>query len=327
MSVIELKKINKEFEMATGSSLWNPFAKKQVQKIEALKDINFRIQKGEFVALLGPNGAGKSTLIKILIGVMMPSFGEVKVFGFDPLENRQQIISKLGIVFGQRSRLQYDLPVSESLELTKRLYIDGYPKSLNREDQEWFDYLIDSINIRELLDRPVKKLSLGQKMRCELVNTLLYNPDLIFLDEPTIGLDIVSKLQIREALKKLNEMGKTIILTSHDTGDIVDLCQRVMIINHGGLVVDTSISEFNKLNDTKTLKVKMSKEIDVAEAKIWLKGLDLKVLKLQSEIVEVQVSNTKATEILKQFLEKFEIADVEIGAEPVEEILRSIYNR
>src|SRR3989344_1792748 len=149
---------------------------KKFKNIVALDNINLQINEGEFVALLGPNGAGKSTLIKILIGVMSYDQGSVSVLGEDPLENRDKIISRLGIVFGQRSRLWHDLPVKESFDLTKRLYDV-------KNNSEWEDFLIDGIDIRKLLDRPVKKLSLGEKMRCELVNTLLYNPDLIFLDE------------------------------------------------------------------------------------------------------------------------------------------------
>ncbi len=184
-----------------------------------------------------------------MIGVLARTSGNLEVLGIDPLEERMKIIQKLGIVFGQRSRLWYDLPVKDSLDLTKRLYIQGFPASYTKSQKDWGgEFLIESIDIRNLLSREVKKLSLGEKMRCELVNTLLYNPELIFLDEPTIGLDVISKQRIREALQILHKQGKTIVLTSHDTGDIEKLCDRVVVINKGQIEIDLLMADFLKLD-------------------------------------------------------------------------------
>lgn len=291
------------------------------KEVVALKNINLQINQGEFVALLGPNGAGKSTLIKILIGVMAYNSGIVEVLGFEPLDNRRKIIGKLGIVFGQRSRLWYDLPVKDSFDLTKRLYIQGYPKNY---DQKWEKFLIDSIDIGHLLDRQVKKLSLGEKMRCELVNTLLYNPDLIFLDEPTIGLDVISKLRIREALKILHKQGKTVLLTSHDTGDIENLCQRVIIINHGLVAVDLPIHDFMKLSDEAEIKIKLKNKIKSLPKKLTD---NFSIKKISDFQINLICPKTKLNEAMRLVFDNFEIADLDFGSQKVEKILTEIYQK
>jgi ABC-2 type transport system ATP-binding protein len=275
--LIDIKDLSKTFKIQTTTGFKNIF-KPQYKVVDTLKNISLAINKGEFVALLGPNGAGKSTLIKIMIGVLQKTQGNLRVLGIDPLEEREKIVQKLGIVFGQRSRMWFDLPVKDSFELTKRLYIDGYPGNNNKSLQEWEKYLIDSIEIGHLMDQQVKKLSLGEKMRCELVNTLLYNPDLIFLDEPTIGLDIVSKQKIREALKKLHNDGKTIFLTSHDTGDIESLCSRVIVINNGTTAVDLPMNEFIKLADETVISVKTAEELDGSKMQKFINNGSFEIL-------------------------------------------------
>jgi len=353
--MIQVKHLAKEFKISTQKGKLG--LKSETEVVTALSDISFSIKPGEFVALLGPNGAGKSTLIKILIGVLASSGGEVKVLGVDPLENRAQITGHLGVVFGQRSRLWYDLPVKDSFNLTKELYLGNSNffdwKSMfnfgrknitknadheaknkaDKEFQEWLDYLIDSIDIRNLLDRPVKKLSLGEKMRCELVNTLLYNPDLIFLDEPTIGLDVVSKQKIREALKILHAKGKTIILTSHDTGDIEKLCERVMVINHGSLVVDLQMKEFLKLSDNQSVNVLLNIPISPDKWELWLTKLnDLGLLDEQNSLikiseleVELNCSKARFPLLIKEIFSELDVADLKIQAQGIEKVLLELY--
>jgi ABC-2 type transport system ATP-binding protein len=283
------------------------------------------IKEGEFLALLGPNGAGKSTFIKILIGVLAYDNGEVRVLGQEPLQHRDKVIGKLGIVFGQRSRMWHDLPVKESFELTKRLYIPGYPKTKDEKLVGWEKFLIDSIDIASLLDRQVKKLSLGEKMRCELVNTLLYNPELIFLDEPTIGLDVVSKQRIREALKILHSHGKTILLTSHDTGDIEKLCQRVIVINKGEVVVDLGMDEFMQLDDELEVTVKLKSQNHSSLDKMF-DGV-AKATQISSYEILVVGKKVDLNEIMKTIFQKLPVADIDLGSERVEKILVDIYQK
>lgn len=289
---------------------------KKFKNIVALDNINLHINEGEFVALLGPNGAGKSTLIKILIGVMSYDSGSVSVLGEDPLENRDKIISRLGIVFGQRSRLWHDLPVKESFDLTKRLYDV-------KDNQEWEDFLIDGIDIRKLLDRPVKKLSLGEKMRCELVNTLLYNPDLIFLDEPTIGLDVVSKQKIREFLQILHQSGKTILLTSHDTGDIEKLCERVMVINKGQVMVNLPIAEFMALDTTAAVVAKL--ETVPGKIPVRVQKLCTAITTISEYEIRFECKKIDRKKLLSAILDSFDLEDVDLESGGVEKILLNLY--
>lgn len=306
-AIIKVSNLKKVFRVNNGWGL----VKQQKTDIVALDSIDFQINKGEFVALLGPNGAGKSTLIKILIGVLAYNEGQVEVMGIEPLNNREKIISRLGIVFGQRSRMWHDLPVSDSFELTKRLY--------GNSNKDWEEWLLDNIGVRDLLGRQVKKLSLGEKMRCELVNTLLYNPDLIFLDEPTIGLDVISKQRIREALMILHQKGKTILLTSHDTGDIEKLCQRVMVINQGKLAVDLTMDKFMKLNDDIEIRVKLKNKLKT------LPKVRLEMIMSSEYEVTVTVKRELLTGTIKTILDNFQVADLDFSAERVEKILMSLY--
>ncbi len=286
-------------------------------KLQALKDVNFVIRDGEFVALLGPNGAGKSTLIKILIGVLAYE-GSVSVLGQEPLDNREKIVSRLGIVFGQRSRLWYDLPVRDSFELTSRLY--------GNKNVEWEKYLIDGVDIRKLLDRQVKKLSLGEKMRCELVNTLLYNPDLIFLDEPTIGLDVVSKQKIREFLHVLHKQGRTILLTSHDTGDIEKLCERVIVINNGGLVVDLPMTDFMALDTKSVILLKLNKKPN-PKYKTKFSKFKLEFTIVSDYEIRIECLKTDFKKVLVKALDAFDVEDVDFESGGVEKILIDLYGK
>ena len=313
MDIVSVKNLNKTFKIPSGD-------------VSALKNINLDIPQGEFLALLGPNGAGKSTLIKILIGVLAYDSGNVQVMGYEPLKDRDKVIGRLGIVFGQRSRMWHDLPVKESFELTKRLYLSGYPSTKDKELVEWEKFLIESIDIGHLLNRQVKKLSLGEKMRCELVNTLLYNPDLIFLDEPTIGLDVVSKQRIRDALKILHEKGKTILLTSHDTGDIEKLCQRVIVINRGEVVVDLGINEFMKLSDELDITVKLKSKAVKDTDKIFGKH-EVQVTQVSPYELRVTGKKEELNEIMKIIFQKLPVADIDINSEKVEKILIDIYQK
>ncbi|MFI6480855.1 ATP-binding cassette domain-containing protein [Nonomuraea sp. NPDC050663] len=209
------------------------------QVVHAVQDLSFRVEPGEFVGYLGPNGAGKSTTIKMLCGILTPTSGRVRVAGLDPSRKRTTLARRIGVVFGQRTTLWWDLPLKDSFELIRLLY---------KVDRKLFatrlEELVETLDLAEFLARPVRQLSLGQRMRGDLAAALLHGPDLLVLDEPTIGLDVVSKAGIRDFLQRTNaERGTTVLLTTHDLGDIERLCRRVMVIDHGRLGFDGTLED------------------------------------------------------------------------------------
>jgi ABC-2 type transport system ATP-binding protein len=213
--------------------------RRQYVEVTAVKDISFTIPRGEICGYIGENGAGKSTTIKMLAGILVPTSGTVRVAGYVPWRERERFVRNIGVVFGQRSQLWWDIGVIESFQLLRKVYrvpMEDYRKRL--------DELVERLRLGDLLHRPVRKLSLGQRMRCELVASLLHNPSILFLDEPTIGLDIVVKTEIREFLLQLNrEHGTTILLTTHDLQDIEALCSRVIMLDDGRIIYDGGLDE------------------------------------------------------------------------------------
>ncbi|WP_327085068.1 ATP-binding cassette domain-containing protein [Nonomuraea sp. NBC_01738] len=207
--------------------------------VHAVRDLSFTVAAGEFVGYLGPNGAGKSTTIKMLCGILTPSSGSVRVAGLDPSRKRTTLARRIGVVFGQRTTLWWDLPLKDSFELIRLLY-----KVDRKVFRERLDELTETLDLGAFLGTPVRQLSLGQRMRGDLTAALLHDPAVLVLDEPTIGLDVVSKNSIRAFLRRVNEeRGTTVLLTTHDLGDIERLCRRVMVIDHGHLAFDGTLEE------------------------------------------------------------------------------------
>ncbi len=215
---------------------------REYEEIHALSDVSFTIRDGEMVGYIGPNGAGKSSTIKILSGILTPDSGTVTVDGRIPYKNRMEHVKGIGVVFGQRSQLWWDVPVIDSFELLRDIY--SIPKKTYRNNLE---ELTELLNLSELLRSPVRQLSLGQRMRCEIAASLLHSPKILFLDEPTIGLDAVSKIAVREFIRKQNEIHKTtVILTTHDMQDIEALSKRIILIGKGKILLDGTLEDIKK---------------------------------------------------------------------------------
>lgn len=245
--MITMEGINKTYrlrkrEAGIGNALKSLFSREYTE-IPALRDMSFSIPDGQIVGYIGPNGAGKSTTIKILSGILRPDSGVCRVNGMVPWESRKKYVSRLGVVFGQRSQLWWDVPVMDSFLLLRDIY--SVPQ---KEFSDNLDRLSALLDLSDLLTAPVRTLSLGQRMRCEIAAALLHSPELLFLDEPTIGLDAVSKLKVREFILEENRArGVTVILTTHDMQDIDALCERVLLIGKGRLLLDGSIEELRSM--------------------------------------------------------------------------------
>ena len=244
--MIELKNISKTYKIAKrGSSFketFKSFFSKNYTEIKALNNVSFKISEGEIVGYIGPNGAGKSSSVKIMSGILTPDSGECHVCGMVPWKERKDYVRNIGVVFGQRSQLWWDVPVIDSFELLKEIYSISTPQYKNKLEE-----LTQLLQLQEILKTPTRQLSLGQRMRCEVAASLLHEPRLLFLDEPTIGLDAVSKLAVRDFIKKMNQEHKTtVILTTHDMQDIEAIAERVILIGKGQILLDGTLDELRR---------------------------------------------------------------------------------
>jgi len=301
------------------SGLRTLFSREYLSK-EAVRDISFDIGKGEFVGYIGPNGAGKSTTIKMLTGILHPTSGEVLLGGMNPHQERRRTVGRLGVVFGQRSQLWWDLPVKDSYDILAEMYGVCAEDKTKRLAQ--FAELLD---LESFWATPVRKLSLGQRMRADLAASMLHDPELLFLDEPTIGLDVNAKRNIRQFLRTLNEeFGKTILLTTHDMDDIEQLCSRVMVINHGQLTYDGSIPSLRDTIGLPTIirvTYRGSFHIpDVISSAIRITGVEGQIV-----TVEVNRKEWSTMDILKQLEQWGEIEDVEMKEPDFEDIIHRVY--
>ena len=294
-----------------------PFHREHIV-VKALNEISFTVAEGELVGYIGPNGAGKSTTVKVLSGILVPDGGNVRVLGKVPWKERIETVRQLGVVFGQRTQLWWDLPVIESFDLLRDIY--GVELSAHNETR---DELIERLHIESLLDTPVRQLSLGQRMRCDLAASLLHAPPILFLDEPTIGLDVVSKLAVRDFVRTLNkERGTTVILTTHDMDDIEALCSRVLVISEGGIYLDGTVDEMRrKVSDERNLIVDLEDlddEIVVERAKVHRRDGHRLWLRFRPEEIS-------AAELISMVAAKNRIRDLFVENPPIEEVVASLY--
>ena len=322
-NIIDVKGLTKTFKVSQKNkdgfiySLKSLF-KRDFKLVTAVNDINFSVQKGEIRGLIGPNGAGKSTTIKILSGILYPTQGSVAVMGFTPWNERENYVKNIGVVLGQKSQLIWDLPAIDAFVLNKQIY-----KIDENVYKENLAYFIDLLSIEDVIKRPVRQLSLGERMKCELVSSMLHNPSLVFLDEPTIGMDVLARESIREFIKKVNkEKNVTFILTTHDISDIENLCDNVTIINNGAVVYDDTIDNLRLyFKDKKIVEVKLSRAIKSEDLK------DFKVQKMDSYCakIEVDLSNSKIHDEINKIFEKLPVNDITIENIEVEEVIKQIY--
>jgi ABC-2 type transport system ATP-binding protein len=298
------------------------------QHIRALDGVSFSLAEGEIVGYLGPNGAGKSTTVKILSGVLHPTGGEAVVNGLVPYRQRKLNGKNIGVLFGQRSQLIWDLPPRDTFELLKRIY--AVPSGLYRANLERFTELL---SLEEILDQPVRQLSLGQRMRCELVATLLHNPKVVYLDEPTIGLDIVAKGRIREFIKELNrELKTTVLLTTHDLSDIEKLCPRVVIIDKGRIIHDGALSEIKRKYGRRRRLVFLPlipRDADTLEEEVGKLDREIETSLRQdgSIVITFDPQRIPASDLTRRIINNYEIKDLSLEEADIEVIVREIYER
>jgi len=320
--VIEVKNLTKAFKIAEkDKGFWGSvkglFKRRYFEK-RALDDVSFNIKEGEIVGYLGPNGAGKSTTIKIMCGILTPTSGVCKIGGFTPWKDREKYVKDIGVVFGQRSQLWWDVPVIDSFHLLKDIY-----KLSKEEFDSQLSLLTEKLDLKPLLNVPLRQLSLGQKMKCELAGSLLHKPKILFLDEPTIGLDAVSKLKVREFVKTINkELGITVILTTHDMNDIEALTNRIIIIGKGKLLYDGSFDQIkHKYDHIKTIEIEMEEDYDSVE----IEGCEF-VSKIDKKFTfKTCDKNFKLTSFVEKLSKKYKIYDVNVDPINLEEVISKLY--
>ncbi|MFC6334665.1 ATP-binding cassette domain-containing protein [Paenibacillus septentrionalis] len=320
--MIEVKHLSKTYSIYerghTLREVIKTLVHRPMKEITAVDDLSFTIEQGEMVAFLGPNGAGKSTTLKMLTGVLHPSAGEVSSLGYTPWKQRREYVRKIGAVFGQKSQLIWDIPPSDAFYMNKAIY--DIP---DKEYNETLDELVDLLKVGDVMRKPTRQLSLGERMKCEFIMAMLHRPELVFLDEPTIGLDMIAKENIRHFIRSMNQRKVTFILTTHDLEDVEMLAERVMVINHGQIVVDDSLSGLrNRLGSKK--KVRMTTEQAVPA--MLPNGLRLleRIGPLELEL-EIDTDVLALKPFISNFNETYGIIDMSIEALPIEAVMKQLY--
>ncbi|MBO3462063.1 ATP-binding cassette domain-containing protein [Aetokthonos hydrillicola Thurmond2011] len=322
MSHIFVKDLSKSFFLSERSSglfgSMRGLVQRKTKEVYALKGVSFSVEQGELVGYIGPNGAGKSTTIKILSGILVPSAGKCIIGGRIPWKDRIRHVGRIGVVFGQRTQLWWDLPVIESFDLLRDIY--RVPQAQYKKTR---DEMVELLDLSRFLYTPVRQLSLGQRMRCDFAAAMLHKPDILFLDEPTIGLDAVSKLTVRKFIKDLNKTHQvTTILTTHDMDDIEALCQRVIIIGGGEILCDGSLDEVrSKVSSRRYLR------IDLIQDEFSFDEDGVSIVSKEGNTVTLAFDPTKlsAASLISKITSHYEVEDLFVENPPVEEIIAEFY--
>lgn len=317
--VIHVENLTKEYKSKITTRLLRDLFLPTYRKVYAVNNISFSINKGETVALLGPNGAGKTTTMKMLTGLVYPSAGMVKVLGFTPSERKKEFLMRIGLVMGNKTGLDWDLTPLQSFQLIKKIY-----KIPNSQYKARLDELTTMLEATGYLDTQVRKLSLGERMKMELIGAILHDPEILFLDEPTIGLDILSKKKIRDFLREIqSKFGVTLLLTSHDMDDVEKVCDRVIVINKGIKVYDNTLQsltdEYEKARYVRFIfDSKPNDQILKTMGEIVDKNDDVCVFKVEPN---------KLLDLISHVSEKFDVIDLQISSVPLEEVIGEIFKR
>ncbi|MGA9694805.1 MAG: ATP-binding cassette domain-containing protein [Dehalococcoidales bacterium] len=325
MTIIKVENLCKDYRQRKGreglTGAIKDVFKREDKIVKAVDNISFSVEKGEIVGYIGPNGAGKSTTIKMLIGILVPSSGAIDVNGVIPFKHRELNARRIGVVFGQRTQLWWDIPLSETLSLMR--YVYDVPEQQYQENLKIF---ADILAIDKFIHTPVRQLSLGQRMRADISVALLHNPDILYLDEPTIGLDVVVKERIREFILEVNKKrNTTVILATHDMSDIERLSSRVMVINTGKLVYDGNLDTLKKRYGSEEMIVaELANKIeDTSE----LTGMGVDEIKYQDNKITIKYDSLKinSSTVLKWLIDKAETKDISIKVTPIEDVIRKMY--
>lgn len=322
MDIINVKDLCKTYKVVKRDSGFGnaikSFFKRDYRYVKAVQNVSFSIKKGEIVGYIGPNGAGKSTTIKMLSGILKPDSGEMIINGMDPVKDRIKYVREIGVVFGQKSQLWWDIPAIESFDLLKDIY--------KIPDQEYLkirDELIQLLNLEEVVKLPVRGLSLGERMKCELVASLLHNPKILFLDEPTIGLDAISKVIVRDFIKKINKDKEvTVILTTHDMADIESLADRVIVIGNGRKLYDGDIDDIKrKYSNEKIIEIYYDKLKEIPNIK------NTEVISNDNRVIKIKIDNkaVTASDVTREYSKVCEIKDINVLSSPIDDIIYKLY--
>lgn len=317
MSFIEVKNISKTFKVPIREGILKSFFNRKYKYIKAIDNISFSIKKGEIVGYIGPNGAGKSTTIKILSGILYPDEGKVVIDKMVPYLDRKKYVREIGVVFGQRSQLWWDIPAIDSFELLKEIY-----KIDDEEYKETLNELIETLNLKEIINIPVRQLSLGSRMRLEIAASLIHRPKILFLDEPTIGLDAVSKKEVRDFIKKINKKNNiTVILTTHDMNDIEALSKRIILIGKGKVLYDGTLNKLKKDYDyIKRVTIITKEKINIKKNYIVEQRNEKDKIEFKIDVRKIELNK-----FISYITDKIAIEDLEIENNNIDDIIVKLY--
>lgn len=326
--MIEVKNLKKTFKKPIRgegiSGMVKTLFSRKYETKEAVKGISFNIEPGEIVGYIGSNGAGKSTTIKMMCGILNPTDGAVYIDGKEPYKKRKQVAQNIGVVFGQKTQLWWDIQLIESFKVLKEIY------QISDEDyKERMEFLEGVLGLSEFLKQPVRTLSLGQRMRADLAASLLHNPKVLFLDEPTIGLDVLVKEKIREAIKEMNrKYNTTVILTTHDMADIENLCSRIIIIDEGNIIYDGDLLSIkNKFGDLRTVTIELRNKMDSTDMLDDFNGNVEYELSGKELIVKFDALKVNFEKVMNHVLQHISMKDMKLKEISIEEVVREIYKK